>query len=187
MSRIEQAGAENLVLDLAAGGKSTREIAARLKSDLGLEVSHATVARFLKAEAKDRRLGRQVVTSERAHVVAAKAGEEAVEHVDGLRQAAQALASMAIDGYRTVRVPGEGEVFEKVDAREQIQAARHLRTVAGYLIDLAADRPASTDAASLEAARKVIAEVFGYHIEPTATDEREAPPGDGEHTPPVLN
>lgn len=187
LGRIQAAGAEDLVLTLAAAGKSTREIAKRLRAELGLEVSHALVGRFLRDEARARETARRSVGAERAHAVTARAGEEAVEHVEALERAAKALVTMAVDGYRVVRLPGAPEIVEPVEARDQVQAARHLRGVLGYLVDLAAGRPRSTDANALEAALAAAARVYGVSLEDDASDPLRAPPDESEHTPPSLN
>lgn len=186
LGRIEKAGAEDEVLELAAEGKSTREIADALRAK-GIKVSHTAVGRFLRAEAKDRELGRRVVNAERAHVVAGKAGETALDHLEELNAAMRVLCTMVQDGYHTVRVPGAEPVHVPLDPRDRIQAARYAHTIGAYMIDLAAGQPKTPDEKNLAAIRAAIAEVFGYGIPNDPNDPQEAPPTADEHTPPVLN
>lgn len=186
LTKIEKAGLEDEVLELAAAGKSSREIAAHLKVK-GLDVTHTAVGRFLRSEAKGREVSRRAVSAERAHIVAGKAGEKALDHVEELNDAVRVLAGMVAHGYQTITLPDTAPVHVPLEARDRIQAARYLQTVAGFLIELAAGKPPSTDGKSLEAARAAIAEVFGYNVPADPNDPQEAPPTPEEHQPPVVH
>jgi hypothetical protein len=211
-NRIETASREDEVLELAAAGKSTREIAEHLRAH-GLDVSHTAVGRFLRNEANDRALTRKAVTEGRAHELAASAGQDADKNLDAIKQLIPTLAMMATRGVRRVAFPedaqnmraahdaseaeavqqlmrieaGQREWWEPIPAKDAIRAASVLKDAASYLVELASGNPTPVDRTSLESVRAAIAEVFGYGVPTDPNDPQNAPMGPDEHTPPVKH
>lgn len=207
VGKIEAAGVEADVLEMARQGHGARQIAKALGAR-GLDVCHTSVARFLRQETADRQRSRRAATAAVAAKVAGKAGEHVDDNLAQLRDLLPPMLRMARDAARLVRLPKDGAVspigsiddhsasriaeglrewWEPVAAKDQIRAAALSKDLLAYLVELAGANPRPTDSKDLDAIRKAIGEVFGYATPPSTTDPQEAPPTPEEHTPPVMH
>lgn len=201
--KIERAGKEAVVLEMAARGWGARRIAKELGKQ-GLKVSHTAVNRFLTEETKDRERARRAATAKTAAEVAGKAAPDVDDNLENLRGLIGPLMSMSLDGARFVRLPEDAEVFsggelgqrikdglrswwEPIEAKDQIRAASVAKDILAYMVELAGANPRPVDPKSLDAIRSAIAEVFGYSTAPDPHSPAEAPLTPEEHTPPVTH
>ena len=117
-NKIRSAGREAEVRELAAGGMTSRQIAAQL-SETGLKVSHQAVARFLREETEDRRSA--------ARSVAASDAQESVPLVTA------SLRELIELGMERVRPGKDGERCDHRDfarlSQAVTQASRALHQV----------------------------------------------------------
>lgn len=179
-NQVARMGIEDDVLGLSARGVSIPKIVEQLRAKGHEGLSRQAVRRFLAAEKNAREAQRRALGASAAAKITAQAGDLSQQYVQQLSEVAGAMYTMATKGYRVVHMPGAQPVNERIGPTNQIKAAEAMKSVAGYVIELAgAAGPMASDT-DKKRIYAVLSEAFGYVPSAKGDDsDEEGDEGDG--------